>query len=59
VSNGEMKLTVVDASGKLIISKTVTDNPVDIDVSNWAEGNYIFNVQSGVLTKSTFILVKH
>ena len=59
VSNGEMKLTVVDASGKLIISKTLTDNPVDIDVSNWAEGNYIFNVQSGVLTKSTFILVKH
>jgi hypothetical protein len=59
VSNGDMKLTVVDASGKLILSKTVTDNTVDIDVSNWAEGNYIFNVQSGLLTKSSFILVKH
>ena len=59
ISNGDMKLTVVDASGKLILSKTISGNPVDIDVSNWAEGNYIFNVQSGALTKSSFILVKH
>jgi hypothetical protein len=41
-SDAEMELIVFDTNGKKILHQKIKENPVDIDVSSWANGSYNF-----------------
>jgi hypothetical protein len=55
----EMELIVYDSNGKIVLKKIIQENPVDIDVSKWAHGNYNFQIRSGELSKTTTVVIQH
>jgi len=57
--DNEFKLVITDSKGTIKLEKQITSLDNSLDVSNWYEGIYFYNLSYGSYSKSGKILVMH
>lgn len=51
------KVTIIDISGRILLSRSFDDHPVKVDISNFGNGIYIITVeQTGRILKGRFVV---
>jgi len=53
-----VKFKLVDATGKFLLEKKITDNQTTIDLSNYSSGIYFLNIQKGKSEIKSFKIIK-
>jgi len=53
-----VKFKLVDATGKFLLEKMITDNQTTIDLSNYSSGIYFLNIQKGKSEIKSFKIIK-